>query len=122
MALRSDIPMLAACLCLAQGLAAAERWGIYEVTLAGPQAGNPYLDVQLSGHFRFRNRVVDAEGFYDGEGSYRIRFMPDETGEWAYTTSSNAPALDRKSGSFTVTAPAAGNHGPVRVRNTTHFG
>jgi hypothetical protein len=48
--------------------------------------------------------------------------MPDEIGEWTYATSSNAAALSGKTGGFTVTAPSPGNHGPVRVRYTTHFG
>ncbi len=112
---------LAVCL----GLAAApnvERWGVYEVVLNGPSTGNPFLDVHVGAHFRYAHRVVDVDGFYDGEGVYRIRFMPDETGGWSYTTTSNVPALDGKTGSFTAVAPPAGNHGPVRVRYTTHFG
>ena len=81
---------------MAQALGAVERWGIYEIRLSGPQAGNPYTDVRLSGHFRYRNRIVDADGFYDGDGVYLIRFMPDEPGEWTYTTSSNTAALDKQ--------------------------
>lgn len=107
------------------GLASAEsveRWGVYEVKLAGPSAGNPYLDVRLQAAFHFRNRVVTVDGFYDGNGAYRIRFMPDEIGEWTYETSSSAAELAGKRGSFTAVAPAANNHGPVRVRYTTHFG
>ncbi len=100
---------------------AVERWGVFEVALHGPSSGNPYLDVRISARFRFRNRTVDADGFYDGEGVYRIRFMPDEIGEWTYSTLSNVAALNGKSGAFTATAPSAGNHGPVRVRYTTHF-
>jgi hypothetical protein len=99
-----------------------ERWGVYEIALPGPSGGNPFLDVRLGAHFHFRNRVVDVDGFYDGDGAYRIRFMPDEPGNWTYTTSSNAPALDGKSGAFTATPPSPANHGPVRVRYTTHFG
>lgn len=75
----------------------------------------------MSAQFRFRNRVVPVDGFYDGEGTYRIRFMPDERGEWTYLTSSNAPELDGQRGSFTLIAPAPGNHGPVRVAYRTHF-
>ncbi|HEV3200111.1 MAG TPA: DUF5060 domain-containing protein [Bryobacteraceae bacterium] len=116
---------LACCLTMAaSALPAAdvERWGAYEITLTGPSAGNPFLDVQIGAHFRYRNRVVDVDGFYDGEGVYRIRFMPDELGNWTYTTSSNVPALAGKSGAFTAAAPSPANHGPVRVRYTTHFG
>lgn len=108
---------------LLAGLApAVERWGVFELALAGPSSGNPYLDVRVGAQFRYRNRAVDVDGFYDGDGNYRVRFMPDEIGEWRYTTTSNMPELAGKTGMFQATAPAAGNHGPVRVRHTTHFG
>jgi hypothetical protein len=106
------------------GLASAEnveRWGVFEIALQGPAAGNPFEDVHLSARFRFQNRTVDVDGFYDGGGVYRIRFMPDEVGAWTYTTSSNRAALDGKTGSVTALAPTAANHGPVRVRYATHF-
>lgn len=62
---------------------------MHEITLQGPAGGNPYLEVQLGAHFRYRNRVLDVDGFYDGQGSYKTRFMPDELGQWTYTTYSN---------------------------------
>jgi len=98
-----------------------ERWGTYEIALRGPVTGNPFVDIHLEARFRFGNHVVDAAGFYDGDGAYRIRFMPGQTGQWTYATSSNSPALDAKTGALTVTAPSPGNHGPVRVRYATHF-
>jgi len=98
-----------------------ERWGMFEVSLDGPKEGNPFLDVQLSARFRYGNRVVEAEGFYDGHGIYRIRCMPDTTGAWSYTTQSNCRELDGVTGEFSCIEPSAGNHGPVRVRNTYHF-
>ena len=64
----------------------AERWGVYEVVLQGPRGGNPFLDVQVGAQFQFQHRSVDVTGFYDGDGVYRIRFMPDETGGWTYRT------------------------------------
>jgi hypothetical protein len=102
-------------------LESVERWGLYEITLKGPQDGNPFLDVRLSAQFRFKNRTVPVDGFYDGDGVYRIRFMPDTTGVWRYVTESNCPDLDIKSGQFECTSPLPGNHGPVRVRKTYHF-
>ena len=65
--------------------------------------------------------MVEVEGFYDGSGSYKIRFMPDALGAWTYTTSSNIPALDNQTGALEAVAPGAADHGPVRVRYTTHF-
>jgi hypothetical protein len=98
-----------------------ERWGSAEIELAGPAGGNPFMDVNLSAVFRQGGRKVEVAGFYDGDGRYRIRFMPDSAGTWTWETRSNRPALDRKKGSLTVAEPAAGNHGPVGVKNTFHF-
>ncbi len=102
-------------------VASVERWGIYEVSLPGSTNGNPFLDVQFSAKFSLGDTNVDANGFYDDGGVYRVRFMPAEQGHWHYSTRSNAPELNGQSGEFDVTAPAAQNHGPVRVHNMYHF-
>ena len=101
--------------------APVEQWGVYEIELRGPSDGNPFVDVELSARFTQGGRGVTASGFYDGEGVYRIRFMPEQRGEYHYETRSNRPELNGKKGSFVVGKPSAGNHGPVRVRNTYHF-
>jgi len=106
---------------MASGSAPVERWGSFEVQLNGPDSGNPFLEVELSAEFRQGGRSVPVAGFYDGDGVYKIRFMPDSAGSWTYTTRSNRPALDGKTGQLTVVAPRSGNHGPVGVRNTFHF-
>jgi len=98
-----------------------ERWGIFEIVLRGPDTANPFLDVQLSAQFSQEDRLVEPEGFYDGEGVYRVRFMPDAVGKWTYVTRSNRKELDGRTGSFTCMEPSPGNHGPVVVRNTYHF-
>lgn len=99
----------------------AEKWGVFELTLHGPSHGNPYIDVTLSAEFTSGGRVLPTLGFYDGEGVYKIRFMPDTEGTWTYRTSSNARSLDAIEGQFVCTCPSQGNHGPVRVANTYHF-
>jgi len=97
------------------------QWEVFELTLDGPATGNPFVDVQLAATFTLGHRAVEVNGFYDGAGKYKLRFMPDTLGEWTYTTVSNAPALANKTGRFDCTAPLAGAHGPVAVRNTHHF-
>ncbi len=79
-----------------------EQWGVFE--LAAPSA-----------EFRHQHRTVAIDGFEDGIGTHKVRFMPDALGEWTYTSSTG------ESGRFEVTAPSAGNHGPVRLSNTFHF-
>lgn len=99
-----------------------EQYGVLELELKGPAAGNPFTEVQLTAELRLMNRSLICEGFYDGDGTYRIRFMPDEPGNWTYITKSNIKELDSKRGNFTCVAASPGNHGPVKVRNTYDFG
>ena len=100
---------------------AASLWATYELTLSGPTEGNPFSDVTLRATFSQGQRQVRTSGFYDGDGNYRFRFLPDTEGEWSYVTTSNAPALDGASGSFTVGPAKPGHHGPVRVSHRHHF-
>jgi len=106
---------------VANTMRTAERWGMFELALEGPSGGNPFAGVVLGAQFAYRNRVLYADGFYDGEGTYHVRFMPDTVGEWRYVTQSNCPALDGQEGTFACVEAAPGNHGPVRVHNTYHF-
>ena len=92
-----------------------ERWGIFELTLSGPDTGNPFTEVELTAEFKQNSRTFEPHGFYDGNGVYKIRFMPDAVGEWTYTTQSNYAELDGKTGQFTCVKPSDGNRGPVRV-------
>jgi hypothetical protein len=98
-----------------------EQWDIFEVTLKGPEGGNPFTDVKLSAEFKQHGRTFEPEGFYDGSGTYRIRFMPDSQGNWTYVTKSNRRELNGKKGRFTCVKPSPDNHGPVSVYKTWHF-
>jgi hypothetical protein len=101
--------------------AAVEQWGVFELELQGPSEGNPFVDVRFSAVFSNGSITREVEGFYDGSGIYRVRFMPDQRGVWRYETRSNRWPLSRHTGSFEVTAPTGRNRGPVRVQNTFHF-
>lgn len=98
-----------------------EQWGIFEIALNGPTNGNPFLEVNFSARFTQGTNFVEANGFYDGDGIYRARFMPEKQGEWHYVTESSSVVLNGKAGKFTVTKPSPENHGTVRVANTYHF-
>ena len=97
------------------------KWEIFETSLSGPSEGNPFREVQLTAVFSLGNRVVTVEGFYDGEGVYKLRFMPDAEGEWSYQTTSKNAALNAKHGTFRCVSARADVHGPVSVRNIRHF-
>lgn len=98
-----------------------EKWDFFEIVLNGPSIGNPYKEVYLEASFNNGGSTYSIKGFYDGTGTYKIRFMPDTEGVWTYKTRSNAKDLHNNEGEFQCIAPGAENHGPVRVAHTYHF-
>src|SRR5699024_4682193 len=57
-----------------------ERWGVFEVACEGPSGGNPFTEQWIRGTFSGKNETVTADGFYDGDGCYKVRFMPSLEG------------------------------------------
>jgi hypothetical protein len=100
--------------------ASVEQWDIFELSLSGPADGSPF-ETRLTARFTSGANDTQVTGFYDGQGIYRIRFMPPRQGEWKYETSSDKPELAGKTGSFTCVKPTGNNHGPVVARNMFHF-
>jgi hypothetical protein len=98
-----------------------EQWAFGEWTFEGPTSGNPYIDVSFSAVFRQANRDMFVRGFYDGDGVYRLRFMPDTPGEWQFSTVSNVPDLNGRTRRFVCVPAQPGNHGPVSVWGQTRF-
>ena len=98
-----------------------ERWGLFELAMQGPSEGNPFVEVGFGAEFRHQHRRVPVDGFYDGDGRYVVRFMPDSEGQWQYLTRSTCQGLAGSSGSFRCVAPGSNNHGPVYVSDRHHF-
>jgi Domain of unknown function (DUF5060)/Protein of unknown function (DUF4038)/Domain of unknown function (DUF5605) len=97
------------------------QWDVFEAAFEGPRLANPFLDATLEVVFTFGNREIRAYGFYDGNQTWRVRFMPDTLGEWTFRTKSNIEQLHGQRGSFVCGAPRPDSHGPVRVQNQFHF-
>ena len=97
-----------------------ERWGMLEVTVKGKTAGNPFTDYTISGVFSSAKETKKADGFYDGDGVYKVRFMPSYEGKYSFEITGSAIDGVAK-GSFQSIAAKTDNHGPVRVVNTFHF-
>jgi hypothetical protein len=79
------------------------KWKRFEISYSNPSwSGNPF-DLEFSAQFSHvsSGRVLNQLGFYAGENTWKIYFMPDELGEWTFTTESPDPELDGKTGSFT---------------------
>src|ERR1039457_600007 len=64
-----------------------ERWGVQEITLQLRKThDNPFTDVTVQGRFRSQGKEVTVDGFYDGDHTWRVRFMPDTAGAWSFIT------------------------------------
>lgn len=110
---------------------AVPRWGEFEAAFeSGRSYENPFQEVDLRVTFTSPSgatRTVD--GFWDGGPTWRVRFSPDEPGDWTYATAARPEAdggLHARMGRFRVTAPAGGSrferHGPIRVAEArTHL-
>lgn len=98
-----------------------EQWGLFELVLTGPSSGNPFVEVKINATFKCKGIEKEVDGFYDGKGIYRVRYLPDREGTWTYCTKSNCTELEGHTGSFNCVPPSFSNHGPVSVRNTFHF-
>ena len=97
-----------------------EKWGCFELTVPGKAAGNPFKDYELTAVFKGENECKKVTGFYDGEGIWKVRFMPSFTGTYSFTAEGSAVEGSAE-GCFEAVTPSENNHGPVRVKNTYHF-
>lgn len=100
------------------------KWGVFEERFSADLSafvGNPFTEIKFSAEFTHSESAVEVQGFYDGDGVFLLRFMPECEGEWNYRTRSNLPALGGKTGVFTCVSAEGGNHGVARVFETYHF-
>ncbi len=91
----------------------AEQYKIYEAVLEGTSAGNPFKEVWLKAVFTNETDYVTVNGFYDGNGVYKVRFMPRTVGVWTGVTESNDPQLSGIKIAFECIPASEGNHGRV---------
>jgi hypothetical protein len=99
------------------------QWGVFEASFAAQVPGNPFTTVDLTAEFRQGQDTLVVDGFYDGDGIYRIRFSPSHREPVSFVTRSNIAELNNQTGKFTVGPPEAHNHGPLSVdaKDPFHF-
>lgn len=61
------------------------------------------------------------EGYYSGEGRYKVRFVPKQTGKWRYIVVSPIEELDGLEGNFVSGDPWPGNPQPQDVVPLTNW-
>lgn len=104
--------------------ASIPRWDRFEANLeSSADYSNPPQQAVLTAVFTSpRGQARKVYGFWDGGKTWRVRFLPNEIGQWTYKTScsdANNKGLHQQSGEFTCTAPAGKTrftqHGPIRI-------
>lgn len=96
-----------------------ERWGVWETELRGPREGDPFTEQWLRVTVEGGQETKTVDGFYDGGGVYRARFMPSFEGTYRWNAQSSWG--ETAQGEFLAGPARPGNHGPVYVADQFHF-
>jgi hypothetical protein len=100
------------------------KWDRLELTFQSSRLyANALQQVRLQAVFKSPSgEARKVEGFWDGGYVWRMRFAPNEAGDWTYTTACTDhenTGLQGRQGRFVCTAPTGKNrftqHGPVQV-------
>ncbi|MBT32489.1 MAG: DUF5060 domain-containing protein, partial [Thalassobius sp.] len=99
-----------------------EQWSKFELSFQTEILSDPFSTPPLSGIFTHSDgEKMEINGFYDGDSTYRIRFMPTKSGVWTYELSSELDSINGVSGGINAIAPSVENHGMVKVSDSYHF-
>ncbi len=100
----------------------ARRWEVHEFSLQGrAHVANPYRDAALVGEFispSGRTNVLD--GFHDGGDRWRLRFAPDEIGDWRYQLRGEGVEILQR-GTLRCTAPHRSGFTHIHPQNPYAF-
>lgn len=106
------------------------KWAAFELRFESTSAyDNPFQDVAITAQFLSPSgRELRVPGFWDGDNVWRVRFAPDELGEWQYTTTCTDPdnrGLHQRAGRFLCTpqvgATPLAQQGPIRVARNGRY-
>jgi hypothetical protein len=107
------------------------KWGRFEREFKSSTSyANPLQTARLTVEFTSPlGEKFEADGFWDGGRSWKVRFCPDQPGRWTYRASCSDQAnlgLNGPAGEFLCSAPVGRSrfhqHGPVRLaRDERHF-
>lgn len=92
-----------------------EKWGLMELILKGRKDGNPFTDYEVTATFNGEKETVTVYGFYDGDGVYKVRFMPSYEGMYTYVAKGNALEKEEAGNFEVMPVISERNHGPVGV-------
>ncbi|MES2796499.1 MAG: DUF5060 domain-containing protein, partial [Bacteroidota bacterium] len=98
-----------------------EQWDRFEARFESKSSSNSFVGINFNATFSTKDTSITVNGFYDGNNTFLVRFMPEKLGAWSFTTKSNLPELNNKKGNFECVKATGSNHGMVKVSHTYNF-
>ncbi|MCS7186979.1 MAG: DUF5060 domain-containing protein [Armatimonadota bacterium] len=92
------------------------KWDLWEATLKSDRRYfNPFAELTVLATFRSPSgKTLTVEGFYDGNRTWKVRFMPDEVGQWRWFIRAEPPD-ERLSASGRFECIQSQLRGPLKV-------
>ena len=92
-----------------------KQYEMFELIFPGEVLTDRWAQIDLTAEFACGDVCKTVKGFYDGEGRYIVRFLPETAGQWQWKVSGAVNAEGTE-----VCEPAEGAHGLVKAVDT-HF-
>ncbi len=92
-----------------------KQYETFELVLAGDVRTDNWAQINLTAEFACGDKRKTVRGFYDGEGRYVVRFLPEYPGEWHWRITGEVNAEGTE-----ICEPAENVHGLVKAVDT-HF-
>lgn len=92
-----------------------KQYRMFELSFSGPVLADHWAQPDLSAVFICEDEQVNVKGFYDGEGIYKVRFLPRKTGVWKWEVRGIVNASGEE-----ICVPDETAHGMVKACKT-HF-
>ncbi|MEM6690536.1 MAG: DUF5060 domain-containing protein, partial [Planctomycetota bacterium] len=91
------------------GATPATQWDVFDVRLKAESLSTSPKDVEIAASFEAESgESFSTSGFYDGDGTFILRFTPPLAGIWHYKTQSSLKELDGIEGDIVVEKPRDG--------------
>ena len=96
------------------------QYELFELEFSGEAPQGSEVNVDISGTFIFNGKEMHIKGFYAGNNIYKVRFLPQETGEYSWKIHSGINLQGKLEGSEISEPADEKRHGLVRTEGL-HF-
>ena len=100
-----------------------KQYELFQIRMTGSVMSEDYVNVPVKAEFTLGGKTTEVKGFYIGENTFAVRFLPMETGLCTYRI--EFPGQDGQVENITgreeVLPAEPGVHGPVQAKGVSFF-